>query len=101
MADARLRQLWEAVRRDFDRARALLPSPSAENKGSVARLGEWLGHNELELALEELEALGEDNAAPRDFWEALASVAERMNLAEHKARLTARYTDSNAERCEQ
>ncbi|HVS34468.1 MAG TPA: hypothetical protein VMS17_02735 [Gemmataceae bacterium] len=100
MADAALRQLWQAVRRDFDQARALLPSVPAEDDGSVARLDEWLDHNELELALDELEALGEDNAAPPDFWHALASAAERMSLAEHKARLSRRPSCSNPERFE-
>jgi hypothetical protein len=90
MADAALRRLWAAVRRDFDRARALLPSPPAEAEGSAARLAEWLDHNELELALDELEALGEDNAALPAYWEHLRSAAERMGLAEHVARLSRR-----------
>ena len=93
MADAALRRLWAVVRRDFDRARALLPSPPAEAEGSLSRLAEWLGHNELELALDELEALGEDNAAPPAYWELLQSAAERMGLTEHVERLRLRATD--------
>ena len=87
MTNAALRRLWAAVRRDFDRARALLPSPPVEAEGRVARLAEWLDHNELELALDELEALGEDNAASPTYWEYLRSAAERMGLAEHAVRL--------------
>jgi hypothetical protein len=90
MADAALHQLWADVRRDFDRARALLPVPAAEVEGSAARLAEWLDHNELELALNELEAMGEDNSAPPGYWEHLRSAAERMGLAEHAARLIRR-----------
>jgi hypothetical protein len=90
MANAALRRLWAAVRRDFDRAWVLLPSPPAEVEGRVARLAEWLDHNELELALDELEALGEDNAALPAYWEQLRSAAERMGLATHVARLSRR-----------
>ena len=82
-----LKQLWEAVRQDFDRARSLLPARPAQVEGSLDRLREWLGHNELELALDELESLGEDNPAPPKFWEALRSAAERMGLAERADRL--------------
>ena len=90
MADAALRRLWSAVREDFDRARALLPDNPVESEGRVARLVEWLDHNELELALDELEALGETNAVPPAYWQALASAAERMGLVGHHARLARR-----------
>ena len=87
MADDALKQLWVAVRRDFDQARALLPSRLSEVEGSVDRLVEWLDHNELELALDELESLGKDNFAPHAYWKHLQSAAGRMGLAEHQTRL--------------
>lgn len=90
MADAELHRLWAVVCQDFDRARALLPSPLAEAEGRAARLDEWLDHNELELALDELEMLGEDNAAPPAYWEYLRSAAARMGLTKHVARLSVR-----------
>jgi hypothetical protein len=90
MADAALCRLWAAVRLDFDRARALLPCPPVEVEGSTARLDEWLDHNELELALDELESLGEDNSAPSAYWEHLRSAAERMGLTENERRLGTR-----------
>jgi hypothetical protein len=90
MADAAMRKLWRAVRSDFDRARAMLPTQTNETEGSPDRLDEWLDHNELELALDELESLGEDNASPPDYWRILASAAERMGLTEHMARLSQR-----------
>ncbi|OAI49639.1 hypothetical protein AYO44_18385 [Planctomycetaceae bacterium SCGC AG-212-F19] len=90
MGDAALRGLWASVRQDFDDALALLPDPLAEAEGSIARLTEWLDHNELELALDELEALGGDNAAPPAHWEKLRSAAERMGLAGHTARFSGR-----------
>jgi hypothetical protein len=97
MVDRALKRLWEAVRRDFDRARSLLPVRPAEVEGSLDRLGEWLDHNELELALDELESLGEDNTAPPKFWEALRSAAERMRLTERADRL-GRRAAGDAER---
>jgi hypothetical protein len=97
MADAELRRLWVAVRQDFDRARALLPAPPAEAEGSVGRLAEWLDHNELELALGELEALGEDNTAPPAYWRELASAAERMGLAEQAERLSRRAAEAGGQ----
>ena len=90
MADAALLRLWAAVCRDFDRAQALLPSPPAEAQGSVARLAEWLEHNELEMALDELESLGEDNAAGPAYWQHLRLAAGRMGLAGHASRLARR-----------
>jgi hypothetical protein len=90
MASPDLLKLWEDVRGDFDRARSLLPMQLAESEGSLARLAEWLYHNELGLALDELQALGEDNAATSEFWRALRSAAERMGLAEQAERLSRR-----------
>ncbi len=85
MADAKLRELWDAVRNDFNRAAALLP-PIARTMGEQqARLDEWLDHNELELALHELEAIGQESAAPQSFWLMLQSAAERMGLEEDAA----------------
>ena len=87
MADESLHQLWAAVRVDFNEAIKLLPSPPVESEGSSARLTEWLTHNELGLALDELEALGDDNAASSEYWQSLARAAERMGLTEQKGRL--------------
>jgi hypothetical protein len=90
MADAELHRLWAAVIRDFNQAREMLPIHPRESEGSMDRLTEWLDHNELELALDELEALGEDNDAPKEYWHMLAVAAERMKLEAHQARLAKR-----------
>lgn len=95
MADAALRKLWADVRQDFDRARAMFPAQPVEREGHLTQLGEWLDHNELELALDELESLGEDNAAPTAYWMALQSAAERMGLSERAHRLNLRVTGGN------
>ena len=87
MADAALHRLWSAVRGDYDRAQGLLPSPPADTEGSLARLAEWLDHNELELALDELESLGVDNTAGQPYWQHLQSAAARIGLTGHAERL--------------
>ena len=57
MANADLRRLWAAVFQDFEQAMTFLPIPPVESAGRMRRLKEYLHHNELELALDELEGL--------------------------------------------
>lgn len=90
MANDELRRLWASIRHDFESARKLLPRTPNERQGSVARLDEWLDHNELELALYELERLGEDNAVAPEYWQALSSAADRMDMPEMRKSLNAR-----------
>ena len=42
-----------------------------------------MAHNELELALAELEGLGEVNSCPPRFWRELLSAAQNMGLQKH------------------
>jgi hypothetical protein len=49
--------------------------------GSLERCRDWLRHNELGLAFEELDALGRVNDVPREYWIALLAAAENMRLA--------------------
>jgi len=51
----------------------------------LATYRDWLAHNELELALDELEGLGEPIQTVL-FWQNLLSAADNMGLAEHAAR---------------
>ena len=83
-----LHQHWAAVRARLTAARTLLPANLREDpvQGSVERFYDWLENNELELALDELEGLGEINSAPTSFWEELRAAAEQMGLVEHAAR---------------
>lgn len=92
MADDALLDLWSAVCHDFDVARGFLPKQPIEKEGNVERLNEWLEQNELELALDELEMLGDDNRSPTEYWQALASAAARMGLGEHQSRLISHCT---------
>ncbi len=55
----------------------------AENWGTSSSLRSFLEHGELQLALEELESLGEINPCPREFWESLKEAADNLDLARH------------------
>ena len=62
---------WSRTRAHLNKAFAQLPPfpKDGEEGGSVLRYREWLDYNELELALEELELLGEANNVGGLFWE--------------------------------
>lgn len=76
---------WSRTRAHLNNAFAQLPAlPKDSDKGgSAGNYREWLDHNELELALDELEMLGEANGAGRKFWELLLSAAIEMKLNKH------------------
>ena len=81
-----LRESWEITRRHLNAARALLPLSLVEypacEAGSIKGFEDFLPHNELELALEELAGLGEANDCRGAFWRALAGAADHMELFE-------------------
>jgi len=52
------------------------------NAVRVSGFEECLRHNEMELALDELEDLGLTNAPPPEFWRQLVQAAENMGLSE-------------------
>jgi len=81
-------QSWAVTRGHLDNARHLLPERlrDSDEGWSLERYEEWLAHNELELALEELEGLGDENDAPTAFWAELLAAAENMGLAQHVER---------------
>ena len=81
---------WRITRVQLESARNLLPKNPTENDGSnraeeigtIQSYREYLEHNELELALDQLEALGDLNNAPSGFWRSLAQAATWMGLHE-------------------
>lgn len=92
----RIHESWDRTRAYLGRAALLLPpSPfkSAEG-GRIDRYREWLDHNELELALDELEGLGANNPVPREFWVHLRDAAEEMRLERHVLRMDKRLSNS-------
>jgi hypothetical protein len=52
----------------------------------LAEYEECISHNELELALDELEQIGEDSAVTQSFWHNLISAAENMGLSANAVR---------------
>ena len=53
--------------------------------GSLAQYEEFLDHGELELALGELESLGEVNDMWGAYWRLLQEAATRLDLADRAA----------------
>ena len=89
-----LHQHWAETERQLRAARAELPAvPRQEpSLGTDDQYQGYLDANELQLALEELEGLGEQNDALPAFWNMLRTAAERMGLREHAARYARRAT---------
>jgi hypothetical protein len=88
MARAELEQSWAVTVQLLEAARALLPGDPAAGPDGGTLMGyqEYLGHNELELALDELADVGAGNSAPAEFWSKLGRAAENMGLKGHVAK---------------
>jgi len=84
---ADLERSWAATAKHLTAARDQLPevpAPGAEG-ASLSGFEECLRHNEMELALDELEDLGLTNAPPAEFWRRLMYAAENMELTDRAA----------------
>ena len=84
MDRAELERSWATTARHLNAARNQLPkvlAPGAEG-ATVSGFEECLRHNEMELALDELEDLGLTNEPPPEFWRQLVQAAENMGLSE-------------------
>ena len=57
---------------------------------ALAEYRRFLQHNELDLAMEALEAVGEALDAQPAFWSALKAAADEMRLAKHSDRYARR-----------
>jgi hypothetical protein len=79
------RELWTLIEADLARARQTLPD-SATCDEAVCRYHEFIGHNELELACDELEHYAKGHTAPKEFWIALRDAAIRMELFDRAKR---------------
>ena len=80
MVDKKLLENWRITTSYLEEAIGHLPHDAVVEceDGSLARCRDWLQHNELGLAFEELDALGRENQVPREYWMALLAAAENM-----------------------
>jgi hypothetical protein len=87
-----IHESWRITIHHLENARKLLPMPAAPDPdgATIDRYKEWLAYNELELAFDELEAIGLVNACPPAFWQELGIAAENMGLRERANRCHAR-----------
>jgi hypothetical protein len=83
---------WSKIREHLRSARSLLPESSVKDsaRGSLANFDQFLDHNELELALDEIEGVGEQSAPPAEFWLALSDAAAQMGLGDRATQLASR-----------
>jgi hypothetical protein len=82
-----LNQHWNLVATHLREARAILDTCD----GSLElvedfRFKEYVGQNELELALDELEGMSDSFELPREFWKNILKAANAMGLHEHSKR---------------
>lgn len=83
------KELWIEIEVLLKEARALLSDiETGEDGFSERRFQEYLSHNELGLALDELEGIPLYNEVPREFWQLLLRAANRMRLKDKIAEYT-------------
>ena len=84
----------DALQASWDRTTGYLRDAEAElghaTHPALAECRRFLHHNELDLAMEALEAVGEALDAQPAFWSALKAAADEMRLAEHSDRYARR-----------
>jgi len=79
--DKELKEIWIESESLLLEARRLFNEPDTGEDGfSEERFKEYISHNELGLALEELEGIPLYNETPREFWQLLLKAANRMQL---------------------
>jgi hypothetical protein len=84
---------WHRTRKRFERAVALL-ALTGDDRTRLASYQENLDHNELELALDDLEEAGDGAIQPPEFWEHLRWAAENMGLQERVETLQRREAEA-------
>ncbi len=84
MVDQKLLKSWRITESHLEAAVSHLPKDAVLEceDGSLDGYRDWLRHNELGLAFDDLKALGHVNDVPREYWMALRNAAENMNLTE-------------------
>jgi hypothetical protein len=75
-----LERSWEVTKAHLENAKRQLLQNNQSVDEAVTRYEDWLSHNELELAWDELADIGEDLDCGRLFWFELLAAAENMSL---------------------
>jgi hypothetical protein len=81
-----LENSWANTCRHLEAAKECLVGQHGIDKEALNEYQGFLDHNELELALDELEAVGEEATSDQRFWQYLILAAENMGLQKHAAR---------------
>ncbi|MEP4931735.1 hypothetical protein [Haloferula sp.] len=91
-----LRASWKRTQVHLNDARSELPKDPAPGSeaGSASGFQEFLEHNELELALDELEGMSTTNPTTTHFWFSLRAAASEMELERYRDRYS-RVLDRN------
>ena len=87
---AALAESWATALRHLAACRFHLPERLAAEESLAAELAHYLHHNELGLALEAAESLGDTLDPPPQFWRELELAATSMAMQEEAARYAAR-----------
>ena len=84
MENRALAESWAVTLRHLAASRFYLPEllPTEQARAAEREWAHFLHHNELGLALDEAEALGEECSAPAAFWRELRLAAANMGLIE-------------------
>ena len=77
--------MWHSIEADLTRARQTLPEVAAHHE-AVRAYQEFIDHNELELACDNLERYAEAYPVSQEFWLALRDAATKMGLLDHASR---------------
>jgi len=94
MASIELMKRWRATKELLHRAQAAIPAseePQHEVTERQIQFTEGIEHNELELALDALEELGELAACRGGFWRDLERAAAMMELHERAPQFRSRF----------
>ena len=78
---------WIITIGHLEKARKLIPD-SPDISQVLQRYQEWIDHNELELALDELEDAVESINCPSEFWVAMREAAINMKLNDRANRFS-------------
>jgi hypothetical protein len=98
MAAPKLLKRWKITVSLLERARRALPAVSGHDEQEclalLSQYHEFLEHNELELALDTLEELGDLAGCPGGYWRDLERAAENMELMERLSALRKKSHDA-------